>query len=129
MISGPPTRIPDPKRLIRELFEAVDARDAERIAPFLADDVTFQFGSGEALVGKQSLLATSREFCASIADIHHEATDLWNPEPGIAVVVLRVTYRRLDGQTLTLPCCNIFRIRDGLVNDYRIFMDVTPVFA
>ena len=38
-----------------------------------------------------------------------------------------VYYRRLDGRELTLPCCNLFRVRDGLVDTYVIYMDVNPV--
>ena len=51
------------------------------------------------------------------------------PEPGTVVAELRVTYRRHNGAELTLPCCNIFRLRESLVDDYRIYMDVNPVFA
>ena len=42
---------------------------------------------------------------------------------------MTVHYERLDGQRLSLPCANIFRLRDGLIADYRIFMDINPVFA
>jgi hypothetical protein len=35
----------------------------------------------------------------------------------------------IEGQRLSLPCANIFRLRDGLVADCRIFMDIKPVFA
>jgi len=75
------------------------------------------------------LLAASREFSASLAGLHHEITHLWETEPGTLVAELLVTYRRHDGTELTLPCCNIFRLRDGLVDDYRIYMDINPVTA
>ena len=112
-----------------DLFAAVDTRDAEQVAEFVTDDVTFRFGSTDPIAGKRALIAASREFSASIAGIHHEVAQLWEPEPGTVVVELRVTYRRHDGVELTLPCCNIFRLRDGLIDDYRIYMDVNPVFA
>jgi ketosteroid isomerase-like protein len=127
MTSAESTQATDMNCRIPQLFEAVDSRDAENLAPFLAEDVTLQFGSSESISGKQAFLASSREFSASIAAIHHEITELWNPEPDVAV--LRVTYRRLDGRELTLPCCNVFRVRGGLVRDYRIYMDITPVYA
>ena len=40
-----------------------------------------------------------------------------------------VHYRRLDGRELNLLCCNVFRVSDGLVRDYRIYMDVNPVIV
>ena len=45
----------------------------------------------------------------------------------MVVALMDVHYRRLDGGELNLPCCNVFGVRDGVVNDYRIYMDVNPV--
>jgi len=28
-----------------------------------------------------------------------------------------------------LPCCNVFRMRDGLISEYRSYMDAAPVYA
>jgi ketosteroid isomerase-like protein len=122
-----PTR--ESERLVRNLFAAVDARDPARVGDLATDGVTFRFGSADPIAGKEALVAASREFSAAIAGIHHEITQLWEPEPGTVVTELQVTYRRHDGSELTLPCCNIFRLRDGLIDDYRIYMDITPVMA
>jgi hypothetical protein len=35
---------------------------------------------------------------------------------------------RTDGRELTLPCCNVFRLPDGLVADYRVYVDIGPVY-
>jgi hypothetical protein len=40
-----------------------------------------------------------------------------------------VHYRRLGGRELNLPCCSVFGVHDGFVNDYHIYMDVNPVLA
>jgi hypothetical protein len=29
---------------------------------------------------------------------------------------------------IALPCCKVFRLRDGLVADYRVYMDIAPVY-
>ena len=50
-------------------------------------------------------------------------------EGGTAIAVMTVHYERLDGQKLSLPCCNLFGTRDGRVYDYRVYMDINPVFA
>jgi ketosteroid isomerase-like protein len=50
-------------------------------------------------------------------------------DDGTVVAVMTVHYERLDGQKLSLPCCNLFRTRDGRVHDYRVYMDINPVFA
>jgi hypothetical protein len=45
------------------------------------------------------------------------------------IAELDVHYQRLDGRRVTLPCCNVFRVRDGLVSDYRVYLDIGPVYA
>jgi hypothetical protein len=111
------------------MFAAVDSREPEKVADFVTDDVAFRFASAAPTVGKPALVEASREFSAAIAGIGHQIVRLWEPEPDTVVVELRVTYLRHDGIELTLPCCNIFGLRDGRVADYRIYMDVNPVFA
>jgi len=40
-----------------------------------------------------------------------------------------VHYTRHDSRVVTLPCCNVFRLRDGLIAEYRSYIDATPVYA
>ena len=40
-----------------------------------------------------------------------------------------VTYTKLDGSEVTLPFVNIFEIDGGLIVDYRIYVDVGPLYA
>jgi hypothetical protein len=47
----------------------------------------------------------------------------------VVIVELAVEYTRKDGKMVTLPCANIFRMDGLLVRDYRIFMDVSPIYA
>jgi ketosteroid isomerase-like protein len=42
---------------------------------------------------------------------------------------MTVHYTRADGHTVSLPCCNVLRFTEGRVSDYRVFMDMAPVFA
>jgi ketosteroid isomerase-like protein len=63
-----------------------------------------------------------------IAGFRHTVTNVWS-EVDAVITELKVHYTRLDGIELTLPCCNVFRIRDGAVADYRVYMDIDPVYA
>lgn len=38
-------------------------------------------------------------------------------------------YTRSDMVTVSLPCCNIVHIDDGLICRYQVYVDITPVFA
>jgi len=43
-----------------------------------------------------------------------------------AAVVFARHYTRLDGGQVTLPCCSVFVFRDGLVCEYRSYIDIAP---
>ena len=118
-----------PETRIRELFATTDQKDVEANAAHLTEDVELRFGNNEPVIGKDAYVAMSREFFASLKSLRHEIHSLWGVHGNVVITEMTVHYERLDGRRLSLPCANIFRLRDGLVADYRIFMDVNPVFA
>jgi ketosteroid isomerase-like protein len=125
MTDTPPT----PRDLVRTLIRAVDGADFNAIARLTANDVQFRFGNAAPTGTQSELLAAAQSFRDAIGDLRHTILDLWEVDDGTVVAVMDVYYRRLDGRELTLPCCNIFRVHNGVVNDYRIYMDVNPVLA
>ena len=51
-------------------------------------------------------------------------------DTGDAVVAeAEVTYARKDGSTVTLPVVTSYRPAGPPISDYRIFMDVAPLFG
>jgi ketosteroid isomerase-like protein len=115
--------------LVRTLIGAVDAADHSAIAALTASDVHFRFGNATPTDTQAELLAAAQSFRDAIADLRHTILDLWEVGDGMVVALMDVYYRRLDGRELTLPCCNVFGVHNGVVNDYRIYMDVNPVLA
>jgi hypothetical protein len=78
---------------------------------------------------KPSSSLPARSFRDAIADLHHTFLHLWEVDDGTVIATIDVYYKRLDGRELTLPCCNIFRVNNGRVDRYLIYMDVNPVLA
>jgi ketosteroid isomerase-like protein len=113
--------------LIRTLIRAVDDSDQDTIAALTTTDVHFRFGNAAPTGTRSELLAAEKSFRDTIADLRHTILNLWEVGDGTVVALMDVYYRRLDGRELNLPCCNVFGVRDGVVNDYRIYMDVNPV--
>jgi ketosteroid isomerase-like protein len=119
------------ERTVRALFEALDTGDAPRALGLMTEDVGFRFGSTEPTVGRAAIAANATAMAGAIASLSHELLAVWTvAEPESAVLCeMAVTYQRHDGSRVTLPCLNVFRLRDGRIADYRIYMDVNPVFA
>jgi ketosteroid isomerase-like protein len=117
-----------PTDLIRSVFTALDARDPAAVATMMTDDVRLRFGNADVVEGKAAFLDASRAFVASINATRHEVHSIWSIDD-VVIAEMDVHYERLDEGRVTLPCCNVFRVRDGLVSDYRIYVDIAPVYA
>ncbi len=114
--------------LIRDLLAATDAGDEAASDALLADDVRFRFANGAVVDGKAALIAGRGAFRDAIAGMHHEIVSITESDD-VIVAELIVTYTRRDASTVAVPCCDVFRLRGGLVVDYRIYIDVGPVFT
>lgn len=113
---------------ILRLFACIDRRDAEGFAGFLSEDGTFCFGNQPPVQGRAAISEAVGGFFASIAGLSHRIDRVWQ-DTGSIICIGEVTYERLDGSRITLPFADIFFMDGELIGDYRIYMDVTPLFA
>jgi ketosteroid isomerase-like protein len=113
---------------LRRVFATFDAKDVSTLASFMTDDVELRLGNAETIKGKTAFVDAVKGFLASIAGVWHEILTVYE-DGDAAIVEFDVHYTRLDGKVVTLPCCNVFRLRDGLIAEYRSYMDASPVYA
>ena len=110
------------------LFASVDAKNTPRFLTFLSDDAAFRYANAPASVGKAAIGAAVDAFFAMIRASKHDILNAW-AHPDHVIVQGNVTYTRHDGRALTLPFANILGTRGGLIHDYRIYIDATPLFV
>ena len=110
------------------LFEDIDSMQPERFSAHLADDVRMRFGNADPVHGRAAVHDVWAGFCRSVAGVRHDVVEQWD-EGAATIVEADVTYTRLDGSTVTVPVVTIYRSRGGLIDDYRVFIDLAPVFS
>jgi ketosteroid isomerase-like protein len=117
------------RAVIMDVFATMDDGDLDAMVEHMTDDVTTQFGNNAEICGKAAFRALFNRVGQAISGMHHDVVDLWHAveDFDVWVVQLSVSYRLLDGSTVTLPCCNVFRMRGDLVCEYRVYMDIGPV--
>jgi uncharacterized protein (TIGR02246 family) len=114
---------------VRRVFQAADSFDPEEFARLLAEDVRFVFGNAEPLMGREAVVAGLRAFFSTIGGLRHRIVRSWQVDAD-TIAETEVTYRRLDGKEAGVVAVSIWRTRDdGLISDYRIFVDLAPVYA
>ena len=110
------------------LFEDIDSMVPERFAAHLADDVRMRFGNAEPVSGRAAVQDVWAGFCTAVAGVRHHVVEQWDEGPA-TIVEADVTYTRHDGSRVTVPVVTIYRSRGELIDDYRVFIDLAPVFA
>jgi ketosteroid isomerase-like protein len=114
---------------IRDVFARVDSGVPVRFAALFAPDGTMVFGNSEPMVGPAAIEDGIRGFFGTIDGLSHRLVGEWH-EGGTSVAQLETTYDRKDGTQVTVPVVSIIRRRDdGFVQDYRVYLDLSPVFA
>lgn len=118
---------------VLNVFRAIDSLDAPTFAKAFAEDGTFRFGNSESAVGRAQVEQRASGFFSMISGLSHQITGVWSGswESGeVKSVEAEVTYTRQDGtRTQPLPVTSTIRMEGGRIKDYRIFMDVSPLFA
>jgi hypothetical protein len=111
-----------------ELFAHIDTMVPEAFAQHLAENVTMRFGNAPPMHGRAACRDAWAGFCELVDGVHHEVVNQWNVgETTIAETA--VTYTRKDGAPITVPVVTIYRAGGELIDEYRVFLDLTPVFA
>ena len=113
---------------LHRVFATFDAQDVSSLATFMTDDVALRLGNTEMIQGKTAFVDGVNAFLLSIAGVRHEILAVYI-DGDAAIVEIDVHYTRHDGDVVTLPCCNVFRLRDGLIAEYCSYIDATPVYA
>jgi len=110
------------------LFDDIDSMEPDRFARHLADDVVMRFGNAEPVNGRAAVCDAWAAFCDGLAGVQHDIVEQWLVAPATIVEAL-VTYTRKNGSRVTVPVATIYRASGDLIDDYRIFIDLAPLFA
>jgi ketosteroid isomerase-like protein len=110
------------------MFAVADTLDVDNYVNYLAPDVHFRFGNAEPITGREAVRDAVGQFFTTIKGLQHTILQEWHDGDTI-IQQLDVTYTRLDDKQVTLPAINLLRMHDDTVADYRIYVDLAPVYA
>jgi ketosteroid isomerase-like protein len=110
------------------LFEDIDSMEPDRFAQHLSPDATMRFGNAPPVRGRDAIRDAWASFCETLDGVHHDIVEQWNVGDA-TIVEAGVTYTRKDQSRVTVPVATIYRAGGELIDDYRIFIDLAPLFA
>ena len=110
------------------VFAAIDRQDTAAFVGFLSDDAVFRFGSASPVQGREAIFAAIDGFFGTIAGLSHTLAKVV-VDGSTQFIEGEVTYTRLDGTQITLPFTDIFEYDGELIAHYKIYMDISPLYA
>ena len=111
-----------------ELFDHIDHRRMDEFLAYLTDDIRFTIANQPMVSGKQALRLALSGFWLSIGGLKHDITQVLTGQQHVAFEST-VRYTRLDGGVVTVPCATVIKLAGELISDWRIYIDIGPVFA
>jgi ketosteroid isomerase-like protein len=110
------------------LFAAIDRKDAAGFVAFLTENASFRFGSSPVVKGRVQIAASVAAFFRSIKSCSHVVEKTISDGHTLMCEGM-VTYTRLDDSIVAIPFVDVFELTDGLVSDYKIYIDISPLFS
>lgn len=87
-----------------------------------------RFGNAEPIDGREAVRDAWASFCQDLNGVKHDLVEQWTID-ATTIVEASVTYTRRDDSQVTVPVVTIYRERGGEIHDYRIYIDLAPLFA
>lgn len=106
----------------------VDRMDAKAFASHLAEDCTLRYANNDEVVGRDAIEVAIAGFFSTIKGIRHHIVEHWDVDD-TTIVQLEATYTRMDDRQVTLPAVTIYRRGADLIDEYRVYVDLSPVYA
>ena len=111
-----------------KVYEAIDSMNEQAFANCLTENCTFVFANSDPVVGRANAAAASQNFLNLLAGIRHRLLNVWAFED-VVVSQTAVTYTRKDGSTLTIAAASIWKLKDRLIDECRIYADISALFG
>ena len=115
------------KIFVSEVFQSVDKMDTAKFVSFFTPGGLFRFANIPAVEGIAAIETFVDGFFQSLKGISHSNLESW--QAGEAIFVNgTVSYLRHNDTTLEVPFSCTWKMLDGLIDEYLIFVDSSALY-
>lgn len=112
---------------VKEIYQAIDNADAKKFASHITPHGSFRFANNPAITGNEAIEAYVDGFFKSLKGISHSNLESWSTGDAIFVNGT-VKYTRHNDTALVLPFSCTWIMKDGLIDQYLIFIDSSELY-
>ena len=110
-------------------LHAIDTKNVEVYATFLASDCVIQSNNNASVEGKAAIIQFLSDYWTSFNSLEHDLLNIYGTDSSFVLEALN-HYKRNDGQPVTIKAVAFSdRNEKGLATSVRFYTDTTPLFA
>ncbi len=113
---------------IEEVFKTADSMNSVAFSELLTKEVKFRFSNGDLWTGRKSVVDGLNYLFSKIVSLRHDIKGVYKDGDSFAVEAI-ANYTMIDGKIISLPVVSVLKYNGNLIDDYRIYMDITPVMT
>ena len=113
---------------VTRIIEALESKDALKVAALMTNDATLRFGNKPAVHGHETII----QFYATIFDLLISCKyDDTIVEEGANFILWQgvSTYHRNDGVVVTFPFCSVIRKEGDKMKEFLTYADNSALFS
>lgn len=115
------------KTLVSNVYQSIDNADSAKFASFIAPNGIFRFANNPAVNGNKAIEAFVAGFFKSLKAIRHSDLESWRVED-VIFANGNVKYTRHNNTSLEVPFSCTWKMKDGLIDEYLIFVDASELY-
>lgn len=115
------------KALVSAVYQSIDHTDSEKFASFITPNGIFRFANIPAVKGNKAIEEFVEGFFKSLKGISHSNLESWSVED-VIFVNGNVKYTRHNNTTLDVTFSCTWKMKDGLIDEYLIFIDNSELY-
>ena len=113
--------------LLVDYFDAIEAKDFERIRSYYSAKITQTFANAPTITGRAALLERMTNLLGRVKSLAHPLINVWQEDDGVVIFEVASIWRFHDDSEIKVNACSIFTLVDGKFTDQRIYVDNAPV--
>ena len=108
-------------------FDAMEAKDYERLGSYYADTVSLTFANAPTITGRDAMLERMVTLLGKVQSLAHPLINVWQEEDGVIILEVTSVWHLHNDTVIEINACSIFTLADGKFIDQRIYVDNAPL--
>ena len=96
--------------LLTDYFDAMEAKDFDRLGSYYADNISLTFANAPTITGRDAMLAQMTTLLGKVKSLAHPLINVWQEDGGVVIFEVTSIWRLHDDTEIKINACSIFTL-------------------